>query len=63
MLMFNIFQQQNSVQNNEESNRPVTVVDLTVESDEEHAPPTPTTSVVSPGTTDYVHRYEKLFSI
>lgn len=45
----------NSVQNNEESNRPVTVVDLTVESDEEHAPPTPTTSVVSPGTTDYVH--------
>ncbi|XP_029048446.1 uncharacterized protein LOC117601401 isoform X3 [Osmia lignaria lignaria] len=44
---------QNSVQNNEEGNRPVTVVDLTVESDEEHTPPTPTTSVVNP--TDYVH--------
>ncbi|KAK1134899.1 hypothetical protein K0M31_007666 [Melipona bicolor] len=47
--------QQNSAQNNEERNRPVTVVDLTVESDEEHTPPTPTTSVVTPGTTDYVH--------
>ncbi|XP_043519998.1 uncharacterized protein LOC122533912 isoform X2 [Frieseomelitta varia] len=46
---------QNSAQNNEERNRPVTVVDLTVESDEEHTPPTPTTSVVTPGTTDYVH--------
>ncbi|XP_017763686.1 PREDICTED: E3 ubiquitin-protein ligase arkadia-A-like isoform X6 [Eufriesea mexicana] len=45
----------NSVQNNEESNRSVTVVDLTVESDEEHTPPTPTTSEVNPGTTDYVH--------
>lgn len=49
------------MQNNEESNRPVTVVDLTVESDEEHTPPTPTTSEVNPGATctcTYVHRYD-----
>ncbi|XP_076628717.1 uncharacterized protein LOC143345460 isoform X2 [Colletes latitarsis] len=46
---------QNTVQNNEESNRPVTVVDLTVESDEEHTPSIPTTSVVNPWTTDNVH--------
>ena len=45
----------NCVQNNEESNRPVTVVDLTVESDEEHTPSTPTTSVTNSWTTDYVH--------
>ncbi|CAK9820773.1 E3 ubiquitin-protein ligase RNF165 [Anthophora plagiata] len=46
---------QNSVQNNEGSNRPVTVVDLTVESDEEHTPPAPAASVVGPRTTDYVY--------
>ncbi|XP_017795984.1 PREDICTED: uncharacterized protein LOC108577352 [Habropoda laboriosa] len=46
---------QNSVQNNEGGNRPVTVVDLTVESDEEHTPPAPAASVGSPRTTDYVY--------
>ncbi|CAL7934077.1 unnamed protein product [Xylocopa violacea] len=50
---------QNSVQNNEENNRPVTVVDLTVESDEEHTPPAPTTSVVNPWTT-YPFRLDPL---
>ncbi|XP_076239186.1 uncharacterized protein LOC143182207 isoform X2 [Calliopsis andreniformis] len=45
----------NCLQNNEENSRPVTVVDLTVESDEEHTPPTPTISVANPQTTDYVN--------
>ncbi|XP_076655962.1 uncharacterized protein LOC143360733 isoform X2 [Halictus rubicundus] len=51
----------NSVQNNEENNRPVTVVDLTVESDEEHAPSTSTTPVVNPRPADYVHNENNFY--
>ncbi|KAG7213040.1 hypothetical protein KM043_002371 [Ampulex compressa] len=46
----------NSTQSNEENNRTVTVVDLTMESDEEHTPSAPSNSAVNPGTTDYVVR-------
>lgn len=42
------FETQNCVQNNEGNISPVTVVDLTVESDEEHTPSTPTASMVNP---------------
>ncbi|XP_033326801.1 uncharacterized protein LOC117220694 isoform X1 [Megalopta genalis] len=52
---------QNSVQNNEENNRPVTVVDLTVESDEEHAPSTSTNPVVNPRPADYVHNENNFY--
>ncbi|XP_076297383.1 uncharacterized protein LOC143217246 [Lasioglossum baleicum] len=51
----------NSVENNEENNRPVTVVDLTVESDEEHAPSTSTTPVVNPRPADYVHNENNFY--
>ncbi|XP_031842423.1 uncharacterized protein LOC116431318 isoform X2 [Nomia melanderi] len=52
---------QNSVQNNGENNRPVTVVDLTVESDEEHAPSTSTTPVVNPRPADYIHNENSFY--
>ncbi|XP_053978609.1 uncharacterized protein LOC128876348 isoform X4 [Hylaeus volcanicus] len=52
---------QNSVQNKEESNRPVTVVDLTVESDEEHTPSVLTSTVTNPWPTDNVHNGNNSF--
>lgn len=47
---------QNSLENTNEDNRTVTVVDLTVESDEEHTSSTPTNPVVNPWSADYNHR-------
>lgn len=46
----------NSLENASEDNHTVTVVDLTVESDEEHTPSTSTNPVVSPWSADYNHR-------
>ncbi|KYM75329.1 E3 ubiquitin-protein ligase arkadia-C [Atta colombica] len=46
----------NSLENTSEDNRTVTVVDLTVESDEEHTSSTPTNPVVNPWSTDFSHR-------
>ncbi|XP_077268234.1 uncharacterized protein LOC143900585 isoform X1 [Temnothorax americanus] len=46
----------NSLENTNEDNHTVTVVDLTVESDEEHASSTPTNPVVNPWSADYNHR-------
>ncbi|XP_029158212.1 uncharacterized protein LOC114930568 [Nylanderia fulva] len=46
----------NTLENTNEDNRTVTVVDLTVESDEEHTPSASTNPVVSPRSTDYNHR-------
>ncbi|XP_020298970.1 uncharacterized protein LOC109863174 isoform X2 [Pseudomyrmex gracilis] len=47
----------NSLENTNEDNRTVTVVDLTVESDEEHAPTTPANPVVvNPWSSSYSHR-------
>ncbi|KYN02206.1 PREDICTED: uncharacterized protein LOC108774447 [Cyphomyrmex costatus] len=46
----------NSLENTNEDNRTVTVVDLTVESDEEHTSSTPTNPVVNPWSTDFNHR-------
>ncbi|KAL0132164.1 hypothetical protein PUN28_000144 [Cardiocondyla obscurior] len=45
-----------SLESTSEDNRTVTVVDLTVESDEEHTSTTPTNPVVNPWSTDYNHR-------
>jgi len=44
------------LQSTNEDNRTVTVVDLTVESDEEHAPSAPSNPVVNPWSADYNHR-------
>ncbi|XP_071630599.1 uncharacterized protein [Temnothorax longispinosus] len=46
----------NSLENTNEDNHTVTVVDLTVESDEEHTSSTPTNPVVNPWSADYNHR-------
>ncbi|XP_012231747.2 E3 ubiquitin-protein ligase Arkadia [Linepithema humile] len=46
----------NSLQSTNEDNRTVTVVDLTVESDEEHTPSAPSNPVVNPWSADYNHR-------
>ncbi|XP_012528807.1 uncharacterized protein LOC105832433 isoform X1 [Monomorium pharaonis] len=46
----------NSLENANEDNHTVTVVDLTVESDEEHTSSTPTNPVVNPWSADYNHR-------
>lgn len=47
---------QNALENTNENNHTVTVVDLTVESDEEHTPSASTNSAPNSWSSDYNHR-------